>query len=157
MTGAPDHHDASAQRQSADAPVAYPTNHILAVVDSAAQLNAVRASLTNGGFLDSDIRVETGAERADAVDASTGHTGLAAVLIRFAERIGVTDEEMETKNVYEHAMRNDRFVVSIAADTRERKERATRILREHAAHSVAYFGKHSIEHIVPPNKGSERE
>jgi hypothetical protein len=157
MTGAPDHHDTSAPRQNADAPVAYPTNHVLGVVDTAEQLTAVRASLTNGGFLDSDIRAETGAERADAVDASTGRTGLAAMLIRFAERIGATDEEMETKNVYEHAMRDGRFVVLIAADTPERKERATRILREHAAHSVAYFGKHSIEHIVPPNKGSDRE
>ena len=157
MTGAPDHHDTSAPRQNADAPVAYPTNHVLGVVDTAEQLTAVRASLTNGGFLDSDIRVETGAERADTVDASTGRTGLAAMLIRFAERIGATDEEMETKNVYEHAMRDNRFVVLIAADTPERKERATQILREHAAHSVAYFGKHSIEHIVPPNKGSQRE
>ncbi len=157
MTGAPDHHDASAPRRNSDAAVAYPTNHVLGVVDTAAQANAVRDSLTNGGFLESDIRVETGAERADTVDASTGRTGLAALLIRLAERIGATDEEMETKNVYEHAMRDNRFVVLIAADTPERKERATQILREHAAHSVAYFGKHSIEHIVPPNKGSQRE
>jgi len=157
MTGAPDHHDASVSRRNADAPVAYPTNHVLGVVDTAVQATAVRDSLTNGGFLDSDIRVETGAERADTVDASTGRTGLAALLIRFAERIGATDEEMETKNVYEHAMRDDRFVVLILADTPERKERATEILREHAAHSVAYFGKHSIEHVVPPNKGSQRE
>ena len=157
MTGAPDHDEASVPRRNADAPVAYPANHVLGVVDTAAAVNAVRASLTNGGFLDSDIRVETGAERADTVDASTGRTGLAALLIRLAERIGATDEEMETKNVYEHAMRDGQFVVLIAADTPDRKERATQILREHAAHSVAYFGKHSIEHIVPPNKGSRRE
>jgi hypothetical protein len=156
MTSAPDHHNASTPRQGTDAPVSYPTNQVLGVVDTAAQVSAVRTSLTASGFLDPDIRVETGAERADVVDASTGRTGLAAMLIRLAERIGATDEEMETKNVYEHAMRDDRFVVAVAADTTERKDRATRILREHAAHSVAYFGKHSIEHIVPPNKGSER-
>lgn len=153
MTGKHDHHAARPD----DAPVVYPTDHVVGVVDTAAQANAVRASLTNSGFLDSDIQVDTGAERADVVDASTGRTGVASMLIRLAERIGATDEEMETKNVYERAMRENRFVVLVAADSADRKERATQVLAEHAAHAVAYFGKHSIEHIVPPNMRSARE
>jgi len=152
MTGAPDHHDATESRPDAHAPVHYPTNHVLAVVDTREQADALRTALTRGGFLDSEIQVATGAERADQVDASTGRRGLAALLIRFAERMGITDEEMETKNVYEQAMRDDRFVLAIVAPTAERKERAAQILREHAAHSIAYFGKHTIEHIAAPNK-----
>ena len=111
MTGVPDHHDATESRPDAQAPVQYPTNHVLGVVDTREQANPLRAALTSGGFLDSGIQVETGAARADEVNASTGRRGLADMLIRFAERIGATNEEMETKDVYEHAMRDNRFVL----------------------------------------------
>jgi len=60
--------------------------------------------------------------------------------------------EMETKKRYEQAMRENRFVLAVAAPTPERKEQATRILRDHGAHTVAFFGKHTIEYIVPPDK-----
>ena len=152
MTRERDHHDATEGRRVEHAPVQYPQHHVLGVVDRSEQVDAVHAALTGGGFLESEIQFETGAERADEVDASTGRRGLAALLIRLAERIGATDEEMETKNVYERALRDNRFVVSIVTDTAERKERATQILRDNAAHSVAYFGKHTIEYIVPPNR-----
>src|SRR5690242_4528274 len=109
MTGAPDHHDATDSRSNAHAPVQYPTNHVLGVVDTPAQVDAVLASLARGGFEASQIQVDTGAERADVVDASTGRTGLTGMLIRLAERIGATDEEMEVKNTYERAMRDNRF------------------------------------------------
>ena len=153
MTGAPDHHDARTERsESGHEPIRYPTNHVLAVLDSRGVTNAAVAALEAGGFLDSEIQVGTGAAAADALDATTGRRGLADMLIRLAERIGVTDEEMETKNRYEQAMRENRFVLSVAAPTSERKEQATRILREHGAHTVAFFGKHTVEHIVPPNR-----
>ena len=63
----------------------------------------------------------------------------------------MADEEMETKNRYEQAMRDNRFVVPMAAATDDRKDRATQILREHGAHRVAFFGKHTIAYITPPN------
>jgi len=55
MTSAPDHHNASTPRQGTDAPVSYPTNQVLGVVDTAAQVSAVRTSLTASGFLDPDL------------------------------------------------------------------------------------------------------
>ena len=153
MTGAPDHHDARTESsESGREPVRYPTNHVLAVLDSRGVTSAAVSALESGGFLGSEIQVGTGAAAADELDATTGRRGLADMLIRLAERIGATDEEMETKNRYEQAMRENRFVLAVAAPTPERKEQATRILREHGAHTVAFFGKHTIEHIVPPNR-----
>lgn len=151
MTGAPDHHDARAEAsERGHEPIRYPTNHVLAVLDSRGVTTATVAALEAGGFLDSEIQVGTGRAAADELDATTGRRGLANMLIRLAEKIGATDEEMETKNRYEQAMRDNRFVVAVAAPTTERKEQATRILREHGAHTIAFFGKHTIEHIVPP-------
>ena len=153
MTGAPDHHDARPQSgEGGRETIRYPTNHILAVLDSRGVTTAAVSALEAGGFLHSEIRVGTGTAAADELDATTGRRGLADMLIRLAERIGVTDEEMETKNRYEQAMRENRFVLSVAAPTAERKEQATRILREHAAHTIAFFGKYTIEHIIPPNQ-----
>ena len=153
MTGVPDHHDAGGEAsESGREPIRYPTNHILAVVDSRTVTTATVAALEAGGFLDSEIQVGTGRAAADELNATTGRRGLADMLIRLAERIGATDEEMETKNRYEQAMRDNRFVVSVSAPTTERKEQATRILREHGAHTIAFFGKHTIEHIASPEK-----
>jgi len=153
MSGAPDHHDATRPaRETSREPIRYPEDHVLAVLDTREQVTAAVAALTAGGFLDSEIRTGTGAANADELDATPGRGGLAGLLIRLAERIGATDEEMEVKNRYEQAMREDRFVLSVAAATEERKERATEILRGHGAHTIAFFGKRTIEYITPPNK-----
>jgi uncharacterized protein YbjT (DUF2867 family) len=151
MTGAPDHHDAPTESHgAAHEPVQYPVNHVLAVVDRREQMDAAVAALRSQGYLESEVDVQTGAERADDIAASTGRTGLADKLIRFAERIGVVDEEMETKNRFEQALRDNRFVIAVSTPTDERKEVATAILREHGGHGVVYFGKHTIEYITPP-------
>ena len=150
MTGVPDHDARTEPREGVHEPIRYPTNHVLAVLDSRAVTSAAVTALEAGGFLESEIQVGTGTAAADELDATTGRRGLASMLIRLAERIGATDEEMETKNRYEQAMRENRFVLSVAAPTAERKEQATRILREHGAHTVAFFGKQTIEYLVPP-------
>jgi len=153
MTGVPEHHDARTEPGEAGRePIRYPTNHVVAVLDSRSLTTAAVAALEAGGFLDSEIQVGTGPAAADELDATTGRRGLADMLIRLAERIGATDEEMETKKRYEQALRENRFVLSVATPTAARKDQATRILREHSAHTVAFFGKHTIEHIVPPNR-----
>ena len=153
MTGTPDHHDITGeQRERSQEPIRYPTNHVLAVLDTGEQVTATVAALTKRGFLESEVEVGTGAERADALHAATGHVGLTDLMIRLAQRVGVADEEMETKRRYEQAMRDDRFLVLVAAPTEERKQRAIEILREHGAHTLTFFGKHTIEYITPPNK-----
>lgn len=153
MTGAPDHHDTTPEsRPVGQESMQYPTNHLLAIIDDRDQATAAVAALRSGGFLDSEVQVNTGAEPADVLHATSGRGGLAGLLIRLAERIGAADEEMETKHRYEKAMRDNRFVVAIAAPTEERKNRATDILRDHGAHSIAFLGKHTIEYVTAPNR-----
>jgi hypothetical protein len=153
MTGAPDHHDATPEsRPAGPEPMQYPTNHLLAIIDDRGQATAAVAALKGGGFLDSEVQLNTGVETADVLAATSGRGGLAGVLIRLAERIGAADEEMETKHRYEQAMRDNRFVVAIDAPTEERKNRATEILRDHGAHSIAFLGKHTIEYVTAPNR-----
>jgi hypothetical protein len=146
MSGASDTDDAGKHSGTErDEPVAYPERNVVAVLDTREQMSAAVAALTGGGFLPSEIRVETGADRADAVDASPGRGGLAGLLIRLAEHLGMTDEEMELKNIYEQAMRDDLFVLAVLAPSAERREHAADILRAHGGRAIAYHGKRTIE------------
>jgi hypothetical protein len=75
-------------------------------------------------------------------------TGLA---IRIAQSLGLQNEESEYKDHYEEAMRSGKFVIRVAAPSVERKDRATEILKRHGGHSVSYYGKYTIQKIVPSN------
>lgn len=81
-------------------PVRYPTNHVVAVVDTADQLTSAARALKEGGFLDSEIEVVSGQAAADALDASTGRTGLAHLAVRLAERLHVANDETAVKERY---------------------------------------------------------
>ena len=150
MTGAPNHDAPSPSEQVGREQLRYPANHVLAVLDTRQAADESVAALTSGGFMESEIQVGTGAELGDQLDSTTGRRGLAHVLIRFAEWIGATNEEMETKNRYEQAMRENRFVISVAAPTAERKQQAAQILRQQGGHTVSFLGTRTIEHLVPP-------
>jgi hypothetical protein len=130
-------------------PARYPTNHVVAVLDTEDQVLDAAAALTSGGFLPSEVDVATGARAADRLKTSVGRSGVTGLAIRIAQRLGAQDEEMELKTYYEQAMRDDKFVLRVDAPTDERKGVAASILREHGAHSVNYFGRFTIETLAP--------
>jgi hypothetical protein len=144
---------AAARREDAqpDEPIRYPTNHVLAVVDTEEELTAAVESLIGGGFFDSEVHVRTGTAAADRLNESTGRGGLAGLAIRIAERLGIEDDEMASKEQYEQAMRDGRFVLRVATPTAERKERASQILHEQGARMVRFHGRFAIEGMRPPD------
>jgi hypothetical protein len=123
----------------------YPTDHVLGVLDTGEQVRAVWNALTSSGFLESEVTVATGRAAADALEATTGRTGLAHLAIRIAEQLGGGDDEMAVKQRYEDALRDGRFLVAVMAPTEERRELAATILRDHGAQSVNFLGRFSIE------------
>jgi hypothetical protein len=128
----------------------YPLNSVVAVLNTAEAAARTVDALTAGGFLDSEIHVAAGQAQADAMHARTGRTGLANLAIRIAERLGISDDEMEWKARYEQALRDGRVVLFVEAASELRKDRAAQILREHGAHSVNFMGRFSRTEIVPP-------
>ena len=139
---------------NADESVSYPTNNVVGILDTVEQVTALVPDLKAGGFADSDIRVHCGKERAAALESSTGRRGLVNLAIRIAELVGLENIEMERKAFYERAMREGRFVVLVAAPTEEHKDRASEALAKHQAHAVSFFGRFTIESIVPPSDAS---
>lgn len=129
-------------------PIRYPTNHVLSVIDTQEQLTPALAALEAGGFMQSELGVRCGVGAADAMAASSGRTGLSDLAMRFSDWIGLSNDEMEVKNRYEAALRDGRFVVSVAAGTDERKDVAAEMLRDHGAHFVTFLGRHTMEMMV---------
>ena len=126
-------------------PIRYPTNAVLGVIDRREQLDALLAALMAGGFLQSEIEVAVGTAAADAIHASTGRGGITGLALRIADRLGAQDEEMELKSQYEQALRDGHLVLVVQAPSDTRKALATRLLREHGAHSVNAYGRFTIE------------
>lgn len=125
--------------------IEYPTNHLVAIVDTQDELKSAMAALTAGGFLESELDVGAGEQLADAVGATTGRGGWSDLAMRFANRLGVPNDESIMKDRYEQALRDGHFVVTVLVPTDERKNVAARILAEHGAHFINYLGRLTIE------------
>lgn len=138
-----------ASEHTAEEPIAYPTNHVVAILDTIDELRSAVAALTAGGFLESEVNVSAGEGIADALGASTGRTGWADLAMRFTERIGLPNDESLMKRRYEDALREGHYVVAVLAATDERKEHAARIIAEHGGHFVNHLGRFSIQAMVP--------
>ena len=151
MSTSPHGHDARHLGEDATAPIVYPMNQVLAVLDDEDALTAAYDELTRSGFLASEVHVACGPERADALRASTGRRGLAGLATRIADAIGVQDDEMAIKARYDQAMRDGKFVARVAAPTEERKTLASEILRRHGAHTISFHGRFTIEGLLPPD------
>jgi hypothetical protein len=128
--------------------VRYPTDHVVGIVDTREQLEGALDALTGGGFLESEIRVAHGPAAAARLEATTGRTGLVDRLLRFAERIGMPNDETAIKDRYEQALRDGQFVALVLAPSDERKARAADVLRSKGGHFINYFGRSSIERIA---------
>jgi len=134
--------------QSAE-PVRYPEDHLLGIVDTPEKVTSVVVALADAGFRTSEISIASGPAAADALEASTGRTGLANLAIRIAERIGIANDEMAVKDRYEQALRDGRFVVSVLAPTDERRELAATVLHDHSGHFINHLGRRTIEVLYP--------
>ena len=127
--------------------VRYPENEVLSIVDTCDQVESVLKALQSSGFLESEVSVVSGQPAADALNASTGRTGFTDLVLRVARRLGLENNETETKNQYEEAMRDGHYVVGVFTPTDARKELAAQLLATHGARFINFLGKFSIERL----------
>lgn len=126
-------------------PVRYPTNNVIAVLESSDQVIATVEGLTGSGFLASEFDVRCGGAAAERLEQSPGRRGLLGLVISVAEKLGFSDEEMKQKDRYEEALRSGRYLVRVSAPSDERKDIASRILNDNGATEVNFFGPLTIE------------
>jgi hypothetical protein len=141
------HQDASANphRNGKQNGVRYPEDRLVGLVDSPERLESVVDALTSGGIPRSEIEVTCGAAAAERLRENTGRTGLADLVMRFSEFIGMPNDESAIKNQYADALATGQLVISVPAASDDRREAAARILHELGATDVKFFGKRTIE------------
>jgi hypothetical protein len=106
-------------------------------------------ALTSGGFLKSEIDASWGPEAAAALRAGTGRGGITGAIMRLAERMGLTNEEMRLKEQFADGLHNGQVFIAVAAATDERKDRASALLHANGAQHVIYLGKFTMTSLSP--------
>lgn len=126
--------------------IGYPTDSLLAVVDSGETAAAVAAELKAAGVPDHDITVMRGDESAARFDATGAIHGIVARIRRLVS-FTVMDQ-LPDMAWYEAAIRGGHAVVMAKLRGDQRKADAVRILKAHGAHFVNYYGRFATEEIV---------
>jgi hypothetical protein len=129
-------------------PIEYPTNHVVAVLDTPAQTNCALDALLGGGFLESEIEMGRGTEEADRVEAGTGRRGFQDWMIRLFQSVGLRNAETEIKDHYEQALRDGHTVLAVLAPTEERKDLAAEMIRECGGRFINFFGHLNVQRIT---------
>jgi hypothetical protein len=135
-------------RQNDEEPVQYPTNHVLAILDTQAQTARAVDALVHGGFLESEVDLTRGNEEADRLAGATGRRGLQNWFIRLTGSVGLKNAETEMKEQYEQALRQGHAVIAVLAPTEERKEHAAQIIKGCGGRFINFFGQLNVERIT---------
>lgn len=141
-----DNIDARVRHNVEDKEVRYPENRVVGLIDTADQVESTVEALTTGGFLPSEIELVHGAAASEKLRQNTGRSGLAHLAMRFAESIGIPNDETAIKNQYADGLGKGQLLLAVLAPTEERRRIAGRILDEHGATNVRFFGQYTIEH-----------
>ena len=125
-------------------PRMYPTNRIIGIINAKEDVdNAVR-SLQEAGFAEDAIVVFTGEEIVKQIGFSEEHNSPKWRIIRALQHLG---EEGEIFDRFKEAMLAENYTISIPAKESETREQATKILKEHNAYDLHFFGKGAIQDL----------
>ena len=129
------------------APIQYPINHVVGVLETPDQVECALDALVNRAFLESEIELNRGVEFADRLGASTGRGGLSDWFIRLFQTVGLKNDETEIKEQYERAVRDGHAIIAVLTPTEERKDLAVQLLRGCGARFLNFFGRFEVERI----------
>jgi hypothetical protein len=137
--------DATTPAARENAPYPYPQQPVVvAALGSGEQVGRAVEALMEAGVPVSDLDVACGARAAERM-RGTGRSGWTDVSMRFTERIGLPNDEITLRNMYEDALTQGQFVVSVLAPNDERKSLAARLLAANGATLLHFLDKYSFE------------
>ncbi len=125
----------------------YPTNMLVAVINSPEEAEAALQELTDQGFAADQIRVLCGPQGARQLDVSGQEHGILGRLSRLILRIG--DVESESIRRHEKELEAGHFLVAIPAAEPAAREQARGILKSHGGHYLNFYGQWAVETLDP--------
>ena len=126
--------------------IGYPTDSLLAVLPDPELAAAAAAALKAAGIPDRDITILRGDEGSSRFDPTGAVHGLFARLRRIVS-FTVMDQ-LPDMAFYDAAIRSGQAVLMVRARGDGTKVDAIRIVRDHGAHFVNYYGRFATEEIV---------
>ncbi|HIM58002.1 MAG TPA: hypothetical protein EYJ00_01585 [Gammaproteobacteria bacterium] len=124
----------------------YPTNRVVAIVDSKMEADEVCCELMNAGFDGADIDEAVGKEGLQFLDPDGQNHGLITKIIRKWQFIAQGEESKYLKRV-KKGLIEGHTIVSISALTDSARSKAAEILRSHHAKSIRYYGHFYVENL----------
>jgi hypothetical protein len=124
----------------------YPTNRVVAFVDSKLDADEVCCELKDEGFDSNLIDASVGKEGLEFIDPDGVSHGFIAKVIRSWQKLGFGEESAYLQKVKDHLM-SGHAVISIPASSDEEKEKARKVLKQHHADSIRFYGRFHVEHM----------
>jgi len=124
----------------------YPTNRIVAIVDSKMEADEVCCELMNAGFDGADIDEAVGKEGLKFLDPDGRNHGLMTKLIRKWQFVA-QGEELKYLNRIKKGLKEGHTVMSVPALTESARSKVAKILRSHHAEGIRYYGRFYVENL----------
>ena len=124
----------------------YPTNRIVAIVDSKMEADEVCCELMDAGFDSADIDESVGKEGLQFLDPDGRNHGLMTKLIRKWQFIA-QGEELKYLNRIKKGLKEGHAVMSVPALTESARGKVAKILRSHHAKGIRYYGRFYVENL----------
>ena len=124
----------------------YPTNRVVAIVDSKMEADEICCELMDAGFDSSNIDEAVGKEGLKFLDPDGLSHGLMTKLIRKWQFIAQGEELKYLKRI-KKGLQEGHTVISVPALTKTARNKAADILRSHHADGIRYYGRFYVEHL----------
>ena len=128
----------------------YPSEKVVGILDDRARVDELRSALDEAGA--TDVEVLSGTSGEEQIDPQGDDHGAFASALRTVQK-AIGDEGQRLENLNDELERGNLIVqAGLSAgddDAREQqKQTVGRVMREHGARSIAFYGKHQIEELT---------
>jgi GNAT superfamily N-acetyltransferase len=124
----------------------YPTNRIVAIVDSKMEADEVCCELMDAGFDHSQIDESVGKEGLKFLDPDGRSHGLMTRLIR-QWQVAAQGEEYKYLKLIKQGLKEGHTIVSVPALSKTARKKAAEILRSHHAEAIRFYGRFHVERL----------
>jgi hypothetical protein len=125
---------------------AYPTNRVVAILDSPQAAESARGDLVAAGVPADTIEFACGQEGLKTIDFSGQSSGVIARMIRAIQQIG---ELAEYWKRYEKALQDGKCLLAVDADEDSVRKLAHEKIKARGGRYINYFGKLGLEKLEP--------
>ena len=124
----------------------YPEDHVLGIIDQAADVRAAVEALFAAGYDHEDVTVLCGQRGLELLDADGTRHGSVGRVIRVVQNFG---PEREHFRHVQNEQQQGHFAVGVEVADDPGKQQAAGLLREHGGRYLHHYGHREIEALTP--------